>query len=84
MQKLDECDSDDMFDLLYKIGIDMEALARRRPSVQRMRELYAALLHLQLIAWKQGESHNELIMTFNKSLCDETYSRKTKRPASVQ
>jgi hypothetical protein len=82
MQKLAECDHDAMFGLLYDVGVNMAALQKKNPSVQRMRELYAALLYLQLAAWKEGTNPREIVKTFNKSLAGKPIQHTSKRPVS--
>jgi hypothetical protein len=82
MQKLAECDHDAMFELLYNIGVNMAALHKKNPSVRRMRELYTALLYLQLAAWKESKDPGEIVRTFNKSLAGNPIQRASKRPVS--
>lgn len=75
MQRITQCDADTMYVILAKIGVNMRELDKRDPSVQYLRELYAFLLHMQLIAWKQGKSHRGIVRAFNRDIAGKPIQR---------
>lgn len=75
MQRLAQCDADTMYAILSNIGINMRELDKRDPSVQYLRELYAFLLHMQLLAWKEGRSHRGIVRGFNRDIATKPAAR---------
>lgn len=75
MQRITQCDADTMWAYLARIGINMKELDKRDPSVQYLRGLYAFLLHMQLIAWKQGKSHRGIVRAFNRDIVGKPVPR---------
>ncbi len=64
-----------MYAVLSKTGINMRELDKRDPSVQYLRELYAFLLRMQLVAWKQGKSHRGIVRAFNRDIARKPIPR---------
>lgn len=70
MRLIRECDANTLYMALSEIGINMRELDKKDPSVQYLRELYGFLLHAQLLAWKSGKSHRQLIRSANHALLE--------------
>jgi hypothetical protein len=70
MQRIGDCDADTMYMTLREIGINMKELDKKEPSVQYLRELYGFLLYAQLLAWKSGRSHRQIIRIVNQTLVE--------------
>ncbi len=68
MQRIINCDADEMYMILSDIGINMRELDKKDPSVNSLRELYGFLLHAQLLAWKEGKSHRNVIRAINQAI----------------
>ena len=68
MPAISKCDADTMYLALSEIGINMRELDKKDPSLQYLQELYAFLLYAQLVAWKSGRGHRQLIRIVNQTL----------------
>lgn len=68
MQRIMNCDADTMYMVLSAIGINMRELDKKDPSINTLRELYGFLLHAQLLAWKAGKSHRNIIRAVNQTI----------------
>jgi len=68
MQPISKCDADTMYLALSEIGINMRELDKKDPSLQYLKELYTFLLYAQLLAWKTGKSHRQVIRIANQAL----------------
>lgn len=68
MQTISKCDADTMYLALSDIGINMRDLDKKNPSLQSLKELYTFLLYAQLVAWKNGKSHRQIIRIANQIL----------------
>lgn len=70
MQRIGDCDADTMYATLSEIGINMRELDKKDPSAQYLRELYGFLLYAQLLSWKSGRSHRQIIRIVNQTISE--------------
>lgn len=79
MKRIAECDADALYIALNNIGINVEKLDEEKITAQYLQELYLYLLHMQLLAWKAGKRHNQLIRETNQLLQEEKSVAKMSR-----
>jgi hypothetical protein len=77
MKRIAECDMDVLYITLDKIGVKTEKLDIANITTDYLQELYRYLLQMQLIAWKAGKSHQQIIREINQLLREEESVIKT-------
>lgn len=68
MKRIAECDLDDLCVALDDIGVNIGQLDPMVITPEYLQELYLYLLHMQLLAWKAGKSHRQIIRETNQLL----------------
>jgi hypothetical protein len=71
MKRIAECDQDALYIALDNIGINVEEFDIANTTTEYLQELYRYLIQMQIIAWKAGKNHNEIIKETNYLLREE-------------
>ena len=71
MKRMGECDDDTLYIALDNIGINVGELDMAAITREYLQDLYRYLLRMQLIAWKAGKSHRQVIRDANLALRED-------------